>query len=79
MRAAERFMTVGTGEAECKGCGYTYDPKNGDPDYPVSKGTQFQVWGSVWKGKGRCMACTDERQGGGAADDYVKRRPNLLA
>lgn len=43
LRAAERFMKIGTGEADCKGCGYSYTPKNGDPDYPVAPGTKFEV------------------------------------
>ena len=43
LRAAEKFMKIGTGEAYCKGCGYEYQPKKGDPEYPISAGTQFQV------------------------------------
>ena len=43
LRAAEKFMTVGTGEAECIQCGYLYDPRKGDPEYPVSPNTQFQA------------------------------------
>lgn len=43
LRAAEKFMVVGTGEASCKNCGYEYKPAKGDPEYPVSPGTQFQV------------------------------------
>lgn len=43
LRAQEKFMMIGTGEAQCKGCGYTYDPKLGDPEYPVSKGVKFEV------------------------------------
>ena len=43
LRAAEKFMTVGTGEAECIQCGYLYKPKDGDPEYPVAPKTQFQV------------------------------------
>ena len=35
-------MKVGTGEAECKGCGYTYVPKQGDPEYPISPGVRFE-------------------------------------
>lgn len=34
---------IGTGEATCKGCGYEYSPKRGDPEYPVAPGTTFQV------------------------------------
>lgn len=43
LRAAEKFMKVGTGEAFCKGCGYVYKPSKGDPEYPISAGTYFQV------------------------------------
>jgi len=43
LRAAEKFMVVGTGEAECKSCGYTYSPAQGDPEYPIAKGTTFNV------------------------------------
>jgi len=34
---------VGTGEATCMGCGYEYQPKNGDPEYPITPGTYFSV------------------------------------
>lgn len=43
LRAAEKFMVVGTGEAVCAGCGYEYLPKNGDPEYPITPGTPFTV------------------------------------
>lgn len=43
LRAAEKFMKVGTGEAQCKGCGYVYEPKRGDPEYPIAPGTKFEV------------------------------------
>ena len=43
LRAAEKFMVVGTGEAICAGCGYEYLPKNGDPEYPITPGTPFAV------------------------------------
>ena len=43
LRAAEKFMVVGTGEATCPGCGYEYRPKNGDSEYPVPPGTLFQA------------------------------------
>lgn len=36
-------VQIGTGEATCKGCGYEYSPKRGDPEYPVAPGTTFQV------------------------------------
>ena len=38
-------MVVGTGEATCMGCGYEYQPKNGDPEYPITPGTYFSVSG----------------------------------
>lgn len=43
LRAAEKFMVIGSGTAQCKGCGYEYSPEKGDPDFPVSRGTRFQV------------------------------------
>lgn len=43
LRAAEKFMKIGTGEAECKGCNYVYQPKNGDPEYPIAPGVKFEV------------------------------------
>lgn len=43
LRAAEKFMVVGAGYATCKGCGYEYKPENGDSEFPVPKGTQFEV------------------------------------
>lgn len=43
LRQAEKFMVVGTGEATCMGCGYEYQPKNGDPEYPITPGTYFTV------------------------------------
>ncbi|KAI8475296.1 MAG: hypothetical protein J3K34DRAFT_405212 [Monoraphidium minutum] len=42
LRAAEKFMVIGSGTAQCKGCGYEYKPENGDPDFPVPKGVLFQ-------------------------------------
>jgi hypothetical protein len=50
LRKAEKFMVVGTGEAQCKACGYEYSPKRGDPDYPVSPGTKFQVGAGIGGG-----------------------------
>jgi hypothetical protein len=43
LRAAEKFMVIGSGTAACKGCGYEYSPEKGDPDFPVARGTLFQV------------------------------------
>ena len=44
LRKAEKFMKIGTGQAECMACGYAYDPKKGDSEYPVSPGTKFEVF-----------------------------------
>lgn len=43
LRAQEKFMMVGTGEADCLSCGYHYEPSKGDPEFPVAPGTKFQV------------------------------------
>lgn len=43
LRAAEKFMTIGTGKALCVSCGYEYEEKRGDPEYPITPGTRFQV------------------------------------
>ena len=48
LRAAEKFMKISSGRAQCKGCGYTYDPSVGDPEYPVAKGTQFSDLPDDW-------------------------------
>ncbi len=42
LRAAEKFMVIGSGQATCKGCGYEYSPEKGDPDFPVPKGVRFE-------------------------------------
>ena len=42
LRAAEKFMVIGSGTAACKGCGYEYSPDKGDPDFPVPRGVTFQ-------------------------------------
>ncbi|GIM11288.1 hypothetical protein Vretimale_14783, partial [Volvox reticuliferus] len=43
LRAAEKFMVIGSGSATCKGCGYEYKPEKGDPDFPVPPGVSFQA------------------------------------
>ena len=44
-------MVIGSGTAQCKGCGYEYSPEKGDPDFPVAKGIRFQVgWMVEWVG-----------------------------
>ncbi len=57
LRAAEKFMVIGTGEADCKGCGYTYKPGNGDPEYPIAKGTKFNDLPADWN----CPVCGAEK------------------
>jgi Rubredoxin len=54
-------MKVGSGEADCLSCGYRYDPKQGDPNYPVNPGTRFQV--CVWPQgpAGRCALAVTPR------------------
>ncbi|PNW80381.1 hypothetical protein CHLRE_07g315150v5 [Chlamydomonas reinhardtii] len=42
LRAAEKFMVIGSGSATCKGCGYEYKPEKGDPEFPVAPGTTYQ-------------------------------------
>ncbi|KAG1671185.1 hypothetical protein FOA52_010121 [Chlamydomonas sp. UWO 241] len=41
LRAAEKFMVIGSGSATCKGCGYEYKPELGDPDFPIPRGMKF--------------------------------------
>jgi rubredoxin len=43
LRAAERFMVVGGGNGTCQSCGYKYTSDKGDPDFPVARGTKFEV------------------------------------
>ena len=58
LRQAEKFMVVGTGEAECKGCGYTYTPSNGDPEYPIARGTKWGDLPEDWN----CPVCGAEKK-----------------
>ncbi|KAL4447643.1 hypothetical protein ABPG75_004862 [Micractinium tetrahymenae] len=58
LRAAEKFMVVGTGEASCKGCGYEYLPSRGDPEYPVAPGVPFQKLPEDWQ----CPTCGAEKK-----------------
>ncbi len=58
LRQAEKFMVVGTGEAECKGCGYTYTPSNGDPEYPIARGTKWGDLPEDWS----CPVCGAEKK-----------------
>mmetsp|Transcript_31146 Transcript_31146/g.101519 ORF Transcript_31146/g.101519 Transcript_31146/m.101519 type:complete len:187 (-) Transcript_31146:1169-1729(-) len=49
----ESFATIGAGTFECSSCQYEYDPKVGDPEYPVMKGTQFRNLPEDWA----CPVC----------------------
>lgn len=59
LRAAEKFMKVGTGEATCQNCTYKYSPKQGDEEYPVPKGTQFRELPEDWQ----CPVCGAGKKG----------------
>jgi rubredoxin len=54
----ERFAVIGSGEAECKSCQYVYEPKMGDENYPVAKGTRFENLPPDW----RCPVCGAEKK-----------------
>eukprot|EP00892_Ulva_mutabilis_P011688 jgi/Ulvmu1/8892/UM049_0074.1 len=53
LKAQEKFMMVGTGEADCLNCGYHYSPSKGDPEFPVAPGTKFQDLPQDWN----CPVC----------------------
>mmetsp|Transcript_6056 Transcript_6056/g.15615 ORF Transcript_6056/g.15615 Transcript_6056/m.15615 type:complete len:187 (+) Transcript_6056:154-714(+) len=53
LRAQEKFALIGSGKAICKGCGYEYEPKKGDPEYPVAPGTPFDKLPEDWN----CPTC----------------------
>lgn len=78
LRAAEKFMVVGNGEATCKGCGYEYKPDKGDPDFPVARGTKFQVRQQGSRAQGvaaECNACITRAGAHGAWCDYAPHPP----
>lgn len=68
LRKAEKFMKLGTGQAECANCGYQYDPKKGDSEYPVSPGTKFENLPEDWQ----CPIC-------GAAGATFQSRARVVA
>lgn len=41
LRAAEKFMVVGSGNATCSNCRYEYSPEKGDPSFPVPRGVMW--------------------------------------
>ena len=43
LRKAEKFLTITTGKALCVSCGYEYEEKRGDQEYPITPGTKFSV------------------------------------
>eukprot|EP00217_Crustomastix_stigmatica_P009503 CAMPEP_0183803558 /NCGR_PEP_ID=MMETSP0803_2-20130417/33298_1 /TAXON_ID=195967 /ORGANISM="Crustomastix stigmata, Strain CCMP3273" /LENGTH=178 /DNA_ID=CAMNT_0026048299 /DNA_START=19 /DNA_END=555 /DNA_ORIENTATION=+ len=55
---AEKYAVKNSGEAECKACSYVYLPKNGDPEYPIMKGTGFDELPEDWC----CPSCGAEKQ-----------------
>jgi len=58
LRKEEQFMVISTGEAECKGCGYNYIPKNGDPEYPIAPGVKYDNLPEDWQ----CPVCGAEKR-----------------
>jgi rubredoxin len=68
LRAAEKFMVIGSGTAQCKGCGYEYSPEKGDPDFPVPKGVRFQELPEDYN----CPIC-------GATKDKFESRVKVVA
>ncbi|CAD7700252.1 unnamed protein product [Ostreobium quekettii] len=41
LRAQEKFMVIGEGNATCSSCGYEYLREKGDKEFPVPAGTSF--------------------------------------
>lgn len=68
LRAAEKFMVIGAGNATCKSCGYEYKPENGDPDFPTPKGMRFENVPSEYI----CPTC-------GAGKDQFEARTKVVA
>ncbi|CAG9463895.1 unnamed protein product [Pedinophyceae sp. YPF-701] len=58
LRAQEKFMVVSSGKADCTQCGYVYDPAQGDPEFPVAKGTKFDDLPQDWV----CPVCNSTKQ-----------------
>lgn len=56
-RPSERFMVLDLGEADCTNCGYHYDPKRGDSEYPIASGTLFSNLPGDWN----CPLCGAEK------------------
>merc|ERR1712113_856202 len=57
LRAQERFMVIDQGTAECSGCGYEYDRRKGDPEYPIPAGMAFSELPADWT----CPICGAEK------------------
>ena len=36
LKEQEKFMRLGTGTYECQDCGFKYEAKAGDPEYPIA-------------------------------------------
>eukprot|EP00466_Bigelowiella_natans_P005950 jgi/Bigna1/51338/estExt_Genewise1.C_1450004 len=57
LRAAEKFFKKGTGDYECTNCQFVYDPKNGDPEMMIARGTTFEELPEDWQ----CPVCGSEK------------------
>jgi rubredoxin len=53
LKEQEKFMRLGTGTYECQDCGFKYEAKAGDPEYPIAPGTQFADLPEDWS----CPVC----------------------
>mmetsp|Transcript_12210 Transcript_12210/g.24922 ORF Transcript_12210/g.24922 Transcript_12210/m.24922 type:complete len:194 (-) Transcript_12210:674-1255(-) len=53
LRAAEKFIELETDTWDCRSCGYTYDPAQGDRLADIPKGTKFEDLPENF----RCPAC----------------------
>lgn len=63
----EKYAVRESGKFECNSCGYQYKPEEGDPSYPVSKGTEFQSLPEDWQ----CPIC------GASRDSFVNKGVQL--
>eukprot|EP00963_Diacronema_lutheri_P000401 scaffold24_cov341-Pavlova_lutheri.AAC.90 len=57
LRAEEKFMVKGSGNAVCQSCTYKYEANRGDPEYPVAAGTRFEDLPEDW----RCPVCAADK------------------
>lgn len=57
LRAQEKFMVKGSGNAVCQSCQYKYEANRGDVEYPVAAGTRFEDLPEDW----RCPVCSADK------------------